>query len=165
MRTRTVLTVFLLVMGMLAVGTANATGFFTDDDTSVHVRAIEAIADEGITLGCNPPANTLYCPSSTVTREQMASFLVRALDLPAGSSSFADIDSSIHKADIAALASAGITAGCNPPANSLYCPSSRVTREQMASFLVRALDLPAGSSSFTDIDSSIHKADIAALAS
>ncbi|MCP4306245.1 MAG: hypothetical protein GY788_15530, partial [bacterium] len=85
MRTRTVLTVFLLVMGMLAVGTANATGFFTDDDTSVHVRAIEAIADEGITLGCNPPANSLYCPSSTVTREQMASFLVRALDLPAGS--------------------------------------------------------------------------------
>ncbi|MCP4963697.1 MAG: hypothetical protein GY926_00490 [bacterium] len=71
----------------------------------------------------------------------MASFLVRALDLPAGSSSFTDIDSSIHKADIAALASAGITAGCNPPANTLYCPTDPVTREQMASFLSRALDL------------------------
>ncbi|MCP4964282.1 MAG: S-layer homology domain-containing protein [bacterium] len=71
----------------------------------------------------------------------MASFLVRALDLPAGSSSFTDIDSSIHKADIAALASAGITAGCNPPANTLYCPTDPVTREQMASFLARGLEL------------------------
>jgi hypothetical protein len=71
----------------------------------------------------------------------MASFLVRALDLPAGSSSFTDIDSSIHKADIAALAAAGITAGCNPPANTLYCPRDPVTREQMASFLARGLKL------------------------
>ncbi|MCP4966811.1 MAG: hypothetical protein GY926_16480, partial [bacterium] len=110
-----------LVVGAVVLGMLAATplasfaldpgGTFSDDNGSVHEGAIEAIADEGITLGCNPPANTLYCPTSTVTREQMASFLVRALDLPAGSSSFTDIDSSIHKADIAALASAGITAG------------------------------------------------------
>ncbi len=154
----------MLSLTPLASAALDPGGTFSDDNGSLHEGAIEAIADEGITRGCNPPANTLYCPSSTVTREQMASFLVRALDLPAGSASFTDIDSSIHKSDIAALAAVGVTKGCNPPVNTLYCPSSRVTREQMASFLVRALDLPAGTSSFTDIDSSIHKADIAALA-
>ncbi|MFP3915884.1 MAG: choice-of-anchor Q domain-containing protein, partial [Actinomycetota bacterium] len=40
---------------------------------------------------------------------------------------------------------ADITRGCNPPANDRYCPGDPVTRAQMASFLVRALDLaPVG---------------------
>ena len=85
----------LVVVGVLAAGAANASGFFTDDDGSIHLRAIEAIADEGITRGCNPPTNDLYCPSATVTREQMASFLVRALDLPAGTASFTDLGLSV----------------------------------------------------------------------
>jgi endonuclease G len=40
---------------------------------------IEEMATRGITLGCssNPP---LYCPSNTVTRAQMAAFLVRAFN-------------------------------------------------------------------------------------
>jgi hypothetical protein len=130
----------LLVVGVVA-GTADASGFFTDDDSSVHLRAIEAIADEGITKGCNPPDNTLFCPQATVTREQMATFLVRALDLPAGSASFDDVGASVHAANIGALATAGITKGCNPPDNTLFCPTSPVTREQMATFLSRALDL------------------------
>jgi hypothetical protein len=41
--------------------------------------------------------------------------------------------------DINAIATAGITAGCNPPTNTLYCPADAVTRQQMASFLHRAL--------------------------
>ncbi|MEA3503429.1 MAG: S-layer homology domain-containing protein, partial [Actinomycetota bacterium] len=82
-----------------------------------------------------------YCPSATVTREQMASFLVRALDLPAGSAEFTDTAGSIHASDIERLAAAGITKGCNPPTNDRYCPKNPVTREQMASFLTRALHL------------------------
>jgi hypothetical protein len=41
---------------------------------------IEEMALRGITLGCsgNPP---LYCPSASVTRGQMAAFVVRAFDL------------------------------------------------------------------------------------
>jgi hypothetical protein len=35
----------------------------------------------GITVGCNPPASTLYCPADVVTRAQMAAFLVRAFQL------------------------------------------------------------------------------------
>ncbi len=71
----------------------------------------------------------------------MASFLVRALDLPAGSAAFTDIADSIHATDVEAIADAGITKGCNPPTNDRYCPQSAVTREQAASFLARALGL------------------------
>ena len=139
-------------------------GTFGDDNGSVHEGAIEAIADEGITKGCNPPVNDLFCPQDTVTREQMATFLVRALGLPAGSASFSDVGSSVHAANIGALATAGVTKGCNPPDNTLFCPQDTVTREQMATFLVRALGLPAGSASFSDVGSSVHAANIGALA-
>ncbi|MBK5268877.1 MAG: hypothetical protein JJE47_15770, partial [Acidimicrobiia bacterium] len=57
-------------------------GSFIDDDANVHEGSIEAIAQEGITRGCNPPTNNRYCPTRTVNREQMAAFLARALHLP-----------------------------------------------------------------------------------
>jgi hypothetical protein len=37
------------------------------------------------------------------------------------------------------LATAGVTRGCNPPANDLFCPEDPVTRGQLAAFLRRAL--------------------------
>jgi hypothetical protein len=46
----------------------------------------------------------------------MAAFLVRALDLPrTDADPFGDDDGSVFEADIAALAAAGITLGCDPP--------------------------------------------------
>jgi len=47
--------------------------------------------------------------------------------------------SSIFASDIGRLATAGITRGCNPPANDLFCPADVVTRSQLAAFLHRAL--------------------------
>lgn len=130
---------------------------FIDDDSSVFELDIQSLAAAKITLGCNPPANTRYCPDDPVTRGQMAAFLSRALSLPAyqGSDRFVDDDESVFEADIEALAQAGITVGCNPPANDRFCPSQPVTRAQMASFLTRALGLtpiqppPATSSTAT----------------
>ena len=118
-------------------------GTFGDDDGNVHEGFIEAIAAEGITRGCNPPDNDRYCPSATVTRGQMAAFLVRALDLSddGGGSKFIDDDGSVFESDIAKLAAAGITRGCNPPDNDRFCPNDPVRRDQMASFLGRALNL------------------------
>ena len=115
---------------------------FTDDGASIFEGSINSVAEAGITNGCNPPDNTAYCPLSPVTREQMASFLVRALDLPPaeGEPQFLDTSVSVHRGNIEALAEAGITKGCNPPDNTEFCPTSRVTREQMASFLVRSID-------------------------
>ena len=52
-----------------------------------------------------------------------------------------DDDGSVFEIDIEALAAAEVTSGCNPPTNNRYCPHSRVSRGQMAAFLVRAVDL------------------------
>ena len=54
---------------------------------------------------------------------------------------FIDDNDSVFESDINWMAEEGITRGCNPPVNDRYCPDARVTRGQMAAFLVRALDL------------------------
>ncbi|MGH8912264.1 MAG: S-layer homology domain-containing protein [Acidimicrobiia bacterium] len=113
-------------------------GTFADDDHSVHQADIEELAAAAITKGCNPPANTLFCPEQAVTRGQMAAFLTRALNLSAGTAAFTDTTGHLFEPDIRAFATAGITKGCNPPANTLFCPDQPVTRAQMATFLVRA---------------------------
>ena len=72
----------------------------------------------------------------------MAAFLVRAFNLPPTAVDYFDDDNgSTFEDDINRLAAAGITQGCNPPANTKFCPNDLVTRGQMASFLVRALGL------------------------
>ncbi len=114
---------------------------FDDDDGSVFEADINALAASGITRGCSARG---FCPNRYVTRGEMAAFLDRALKLEATTPDwFVDDNDSIFEGSIDRLAAAGITAGCNPPANTSYCPHARVTRGQMASFLSRALDLPA----------------------
>jgi hypothetical protein len=115
--------------------------FFTDDENSIFEGDINAIAEVGITRGCNPPDNDRFCPDDTTTRAPWASFMVRALALTAGGGDdlFIDDDDSIHETDIDRLATARITLGCNPPVNDRYCPDGTVTREQTASFFVRAM--------------------------
>ncbi len=122
--------------GFVSLGVAPPGLPFDDIAGSQFVNDIVWIADRGITTGCstNPP---LYCPGNNVTREQMASFLVRALLLPATANDyFVDDETSIHEADINALAESGVTTGC---AAFQYCPTNPVTRGQMAAFLHRAV--------------------------
>jgi hypothetical protein len=72
----------------------------------------------------------------------MAAFLVRALGYTddGGGDWFTDDDSSVFESAIDKLRTAGVTLGCNPPANNRYCPDDFVTRGQMAAFLKRALE-------------------------
>jgi hypothetical protein len=114
---------------------------FTDIAGTVFEADIQWLGNTRITRGCNPPANDLFCPGDSVTRGQMAAFLVRALGLTddGGGNAFVDDDGSIFETDIARLAQAGITRGCNPPDNDEFCPGEPVTRAQMAAFLHRAL--------------------------
>jgi hypothetical protein len=58
-----------------------ATGTMFTDVPVTHTFGgwIEQLAREGITGGCG---STTYCPEATITRGQMAVFLVRAFDLP-----------------------------------------------------------------------------------
>ena len=164
---RRVVVVVVLFAGLLTFFTAGPaavavgiSGAFTDDDASVHEADINAIAAAGITTGCGPG---LYCPSAGVTREQMATFLARALHLaPVASGPFTDTGGSIHAGAINAIAAAGITTGCSP---TQFCPTHPVTRDQMATFLVRALKLsPSPSIPYTDLANTTHAADIAAIA-
>ena len=95
---------------------------------------------QGISAGCRTDP-LRYCPDSPVTRGQMASFLVRAFDLEeAPAAGFSDIEGSVHTGAIDALAASGVTAGCSADP-LLYCPNDPVTRGQMATFLVRAMNL------------------------
>jgi hypothetical protein len=114
---------------------------FTDTGDSVFAADIEWLAGTGITRGCNPPDNDMFCGRDPVTRGQMAAFLVRALGYSdAGPGDlFIDDDGSLFETAIDRLATAGVTKGCNPPANDMFCPNGVVTRGQMAAFLHRAL--------------------------
>ncbi len=137
-------------------------GTFADDDGTVFENDIEALAASGTTSGCNV-YGTLFCPDDSVTRGQMAAFLVRALDLTAGGPGFVDTVGHVFAGDAAILAASGITAGCNT-AGTHFCPDAPVTRGQMAAFLVRALGLTGDGPSFADTAATIFAADIAALA-
>lgn len=125
------------------------------------------LATQGITRGCNPPQNTRFCPEESVTRGQMAAFLHRTLDLGSTDENFfVDDEKVIFQDEINRLAAAGITKGCNPPTNDDYCPDEKLTRAQMATFLVRSFGLAAGAGSdrFVDDDGNIHEDAIDALA-
>ena len=125
-----------------AVG--NSTGF-GDVPTNHWAGAwIKQLAAEGITSGCG---NGNYCPELSVTRAQMAIFLLRAkhgqsYSPPAvgNSTGFGDVPAGHWAAAwIKQLVAEGITAGCG---NNNYCSESPVTRAQMAVFLVRAFGIP-----------------------
>lgn len=104
---------------------------------------IEQLAEEGITGGCGGSG---YCPNQTVTRAQMAVFLLRgkygsAYAPPAATGAiFSDVPSgSFADAWIEQLAREGITSGCS---SGIYCPDNSVTRANMAVFLVKTFNLP-----------------------
>ena len=102
---------------------------------------IEQLFNDGITSGCG---GGNYCPNDSVTRAQMAVFLLRAkygaaYSPPPPTGIFADVPlGSFADRWIEQLAAEGITAGCG---NQNYCPDDAVTRAQMAVFLVRTFGL------------------------
>lgn len=54
---------------------------FVDDESSAFEASINALGSNGITKGCNPPTNDRFCPTRTLTRDEMATFFARALGL------------------------------------------------------------------------------------
>ena len=116
----------------------------TFTDTSGHFAEdwIEALKNDGVTSGCDAG---LYCPEDSVTRAQMAVFLLKAThgasySPPPASGTFSDVPTGHWAAAwIEQLAAEGITSGC---ATGQYCPETTVTRAQMAVFLVKAFNLP-----------------------
>lgn len=103
------------------------------------------------------------CADELALRDEMASFLARALELaPIDDDAFSDIAASQYRGEINALAAAGLTAGCTP---TEFCPGGHVTREQMATFVQRSFGLPGTTRDFfTDDEGSPHEAAINAIA-
>ncbi len=107
---------------------------FADDGGSVHHQNINTLAASGITAGCG---GDRFCPNAPVTRGQMATFLVNSLDLPGTARDyFSDDNTSVHQANINAVAASGITAGCSA---TDFCPELPINRGQIAVMLERAL--------------------------
>lgn len=128
--------------GTLPTGAPDA---FRDDNQSSYRGDIDKLAAAGIVNGTAPGT---YSPRATVTREQMAAFLVRAYNYRAdqertprlvdGANFFNDDNGRSLERDINKAAAAGFTGGFS---DGTYRPRSAVTREQMAAFLTRVLDL------------------------
>jgi glucose/arabinose dehydrogenase len=103
---------------------------------------IEKLYADGITGGCG---GGNYCPEASVTRAQMAVFLLRAkhgssYTPPPATGVFLDVPTSYWAASwIEQLTAEGITSGCG---GGDYCPEQPVSRAQMAVFLVRTFGLP-----------------------
>ncbi|MEO8356949.1 MAG: S8 family serine peptidase [Chloroflexota bacterium] len=131
--------------------TPNPTGMFTDlpyPGLEFFTPFIEEFYNDGITTGCT--MNPLkYCPQNYVTRGEMAVFIERALGnftpTPNPTGMFADVPYAGQPASFQAFIEEfyndGITTGC--AVNPLkYCPQNKVTRQEMAVFIVRAFGIP-----------------------
>lgn len=143
-------------------------GFVDLPEGAVHESAVDCAAWWGVTVG----SGAGYAPAAGVTRAQMASFLARAIlrsggTLPAATDRFSDDDTSVHSESIERLAAAGIVVGTG---GGRYSPQAPVSREQMATFLTRAVQhrtgasLTSGTDWFRDDDGSAHRTAIDAAA-
>jgi 5'-nucleotidase len=120
--------------------TEGATDFVDVPDDHTFHGDIARLSAAGITRGCNPPDNDEFCPERPLTRGEMAAFFTRGLGLTStdGATDFVDTDDSTFVNDIAKLSATGITRGCNPPDNDMYCPDREITRGEIAAFFHRA---------------------------
>jgi hypothetical protein len=155
--------------------TAEAQGFdpFADTSPGTHHAAINCAAYLGITIGSGGTGAVSYDPSGDVTREQMASFVARAMNrvegfqLETSPPRAFDDSRGEHARNIDRLAVAGVVEGVG---DGEYDRQSTVTREQMASYVARALEtvldttLPAADDPFGDDIASAHAGNVAKLA-
>lgn len=133
-----------------------AAGFADVPADATHADAIARLAAAGIVSGVDEDS---YDPGAPVRRDQMASFLVRALayqadvevqDLQDGDAPFTDVAAdSTHGPNIRGLYNLGITAGTT---DDTYTPGGVVTRDAMASFVVRTFDAMQARQTVADRD-------------
>jgi len=133
---------------------ANPVATFTDVPTShLFYGWVERLVDPlswptgAVTGGCGL---NIYCPANNVTRGQMAAFLCKAAGqtwLANPTPTFSDVPTShpfygwIERvADAPSWGGVAVTSGCGDGSN--YCPTTNVTRGQMAQFLCRAAGIP-----------------------
>jgi hypothetical protein len=157
---------------------ARTAAVFTDVGASdTHGEAIACLSIYGVASGRSVDGDQVFAPGETLTREQMASFVARALDqVPADSYSLpedpgtplfddSDIISDPHVAAVHRLSEAGIVSGLE---DGTFAPGDPLNRAQMATFIAGAIEAVSGeeierSAVFDDI-SGTHTATIEKLA-
>ncbi|MBW3620971.1 MAG: SpoIID/LytB domain-containing protein, partial [Actinobacteria bacterium] len=115
---------------------------YPDVAPNIHSPAIDCVSWWEVAQGRE---DGTFGPFATVRRDQMASFLVRALAAadfpldPEPDDHFTDDDGTTHELAINQLAQAGIVEGTAGD-ETRYVPEGIVSRAQMAAFLVRAYE-------------------------
>ncbi|KJR40152.1 secreted protein containing Peptidase M10A and M12B, matrixin and adamalysin domain protein [Candidatus Magnetoovum chiemensis] len=128
----------------ITIHQAGTTVTFDDvSESDIVYPWVETIYDYGITSGCDADS---YCPNNSVTRGQMAVFIIRSMIekgiIPenftySATPYFTDVSAEhIFFSYIQKLKETGVTAGCSA---TEYCPDAAVTREMMAVFITKAI--------------------------
>ncbi|MFC5703227.1 S-layer homology domain-containing protein [Cohnella faecalis] len=118
------------------------------DQSAVSKWALDSVRltkAAGVLLGSNDNAAAAFQPKASVTRAEFVSALVRSIGLkPASGSTFKDVKATAWYAkELEAAAQAGLVAGVAP---GTFAPDAKLTREQAAQLLTRALKLQAKAS-------------------
>ena len=119
------------------------------DDAGEHQTNIRKLATMEVAWGYD---DGTFRPDNIVTREQMATFIARALQVIFGETLpevdvFDDVGDT-HAANIGKLAALGVVAGRE---DGSFGPRQPVNRAQMSSFLARALDASYERGIFPDL--------------
>jgi len=142
--------------------TSGGHSLFTDvAPTDPACKSVHYLGVQNVTLGCGV---AMYCPSTVVTRDAMASFIAKAIVAPQGGNAVPlsygpdgttglsySCDSgspNLHFTDVPVtntfckhihyLWARGIVSGCTA---TTYCPGQTVTRDAMAKFLANGFGL------------------------
>lgn len=140
-------------------------------DGSGHGAAIDCLAQLGIVQGMT---DGRFRPAADVSRGQLATFIVAAIETSSGrsmdvggASLFPDVGrTSTHGQAIYKLRTVGIIRGYD---DGTFRPGAPVSRDQTARYVVNALehvleaDLPRSGALFPDVGSSQYASDIDAL--
>ena len=134
----------LLIRGMVETPCTTYHGYFIDvPESHPWWSWIERLYELNITAGCTV-SPLRYCPNDSVTRGQMAIFLIRGMGATPCTTHhgyFTDVPQS-HPwwSWIERIYELAITSGCagTPGVDLQYCLNTDIPRDQMAVFLARA---------------------------
>lgn len=188
LRTITVAAFAAFAVGLAAPLAATAQPFLDPDDACLgdpepapfedralireaHLNNVDCAFAADILVGMEVDGERFLRPGSSVTRAQMATIVVGALQhagyrLPSDPpDAFGDDDTSVHEENINILAASGIVVGAE---NGRFRPQARVTRAQMVTMMVEAAKAafgsefePVTSNPFVDVsDSNVHRDNI-----
>ncbi len=113
---------------------------FSDINNHWAKYDIEVMASKHIANGID---DKNFAPNKNITRAEFASLLTRALNLPSANTkdSFTDIDNAWYSDAVKRAYSAKIINGID---DTNFAPNKNITREQMASMLMRAYSYASG---------------------